>query len=135
MEENLEGMGHDLYETFDRTICEVRLVILSAGPITAPIEFRLTVVSLQDNPRYEALSYCWGDDSDLESIKLQAIQGRRKSVQGFYPTQTRAGGPSVLGKRHIHQPERPSRTRSAGGIDGRTLFENHKLQHIARRIL
>jgi len=28
-------------------------------------------VSLQDNPKYEALSYCWGDKSDPATIKLQ----------------------------------------------------------------
>jgi hypothetical protein len=63
-----------LYEslTLDRTKREIRLVILSSGPITAPIECQLTIASLRDDYlEYEALSYCWGDLSDPETINLQ----------------------------------------------------------------
>jgi hypothetical protein len=61
-----------IYQSLDQTKREIRLVTLSPGPFTAQIECRLSVASLRDeNPEYEALSYCWGDKSNLEEIMLQ----------------------------------------------------------------
>lgn len=61
-----------IYQGLDQTKREIRLMTLSPGPFTTQIECRLSVASLRDeNPEYEALSYCWGEESNLEEIMLQ----------------------------------------------------------------
>jgi hypothetical protein len=48
----------------------IRLLhLLPATDINGPIESRLEVVLLEQNPVYEALSYCWGDSTTLQEIK------------------------------------------------------------------
>lgn len=49
---------------------QIRLLyLLPASDINDTIESRLEVVSLEQNPVYEALSYCWGDSAELHEIK------------------------------------------------------------------
>ncbi|CEI61598.1 hypothetical protein FVEN_g9319 [Fusarium venenatum] len=49
---------------------EIRILhVLPATDINHPIESRLEVVALEQNPVYEALSYCWGDSTELLDIK------------------------------------------------------------------
>jgi hypothetical protein len=40
---------------------EIRLVVLPPGQSCEPVHLSITRVTLRDAPRYEALSYCWGD--------------------------------------------------------------------------
>ncbi|KAF5565494.1 heterokaryon incompatibility (het-6OR allele) [Fusarium phyllophilum] len=48
----------------------IRLLhLLPATNIDDAIETRLEVVALEQNPVYEALSYCWGDNTHLQEIK------------------------------------------------------------------
>ncbi|KAF4970276.1 hypothetical protein FSARC_2654 [Fusarium sarcochroum] len=48
----------------------IRLLhLLPATDINDPIESRIEVVSLEENPAYEALSYCWGENNQLREIK------------------------------------------------------------------
>src|SRR5579862_3989048 len=49
---------------------EIRLVILAPGSGTDEIRCDLQHVSLDDNPKYSAVSYCWGDGSDVWPITL-----------------------------------------------------------------
>ena len=49
---------------------EIRLLKLLPGKDTEPIQCRLYVVSLQDNPIFEALSYVWGDAKNPRPIEL-----------------------------------------------------------------
>jgi hypothetical protein len=42
---------------------DIRLVVLEPGSSKAPVRCRLIHVSLDKNPKYEALSYTWGDPS------------------------------------------------------------------------
>ena len=42
---------------------EVRLVTIKSGTPPEPIQCSLSYVSLNDTPKYEALSYVWGDQS------------------------------------------------------------------------
>ena len=49
----------------------VRLIHLSpASTEDETIRCRFTVVSLDDEPQYEALSYVWGDGNDTRSIEV-----------------------------------------------------------------
>ncbi|KAH7204647.1 heterokaryon incompatibility protein-domain-containing protein [Fusarium oxysporum] len=49
---------------------QIRLLhLLPAPENNDSIESRLEVVALEENPMYEALSYCWGDSSQLQEIK------------------------------------------------------------------
>ncbi|KAG5761556.1 hypothetical protein H9Q72_010327 [Fusarium xylarioides] len=49
---------------------QIRLLhLLPAKDNKSPIECRLEVVAFEENPVYEALSYCWGDNSQLQEIK------------------------------------------------------------------
>lgn len=49
----------------------IRLVVLEPGRGDDPIRCRLTHVSLDDNPKYEALSYAWGDPSTTVPMYLE----------------------------------------------------------------
>lgn len=49
---------------------EVRLITLAPGKWRDPIECSLQIVSLDDYPTYEALSYVWGDASLRRWIRL-----------------------------------------------------------------
>ena len=50
---------------------EIRLITLAPGKWTDPIECSLQIVSLDDSPTYEALSYVWGNVSLREWIRLE----------------------------------------------------------------
>lgn len=50
---------------------EIRLITLAPGKWRDPIECSLQIVSLDDNPTYEALSYVWGDASLRKWICLK----------------------------------------------------------------
>ncbi|KAF5581507.1 hypothetical protein FPANT_8895 [Fusarium pseudoanthophilum] len=49
---------------------QIRLLhLLPAKDSTNPIACRLQVVAFEESPVYEALSYCWGDSTQLHGIK------------------------------------------------------------------
>ncbi|KAG9503330.1 hypothetical protein J7337_006175 [Fusarium musae] len=49
---------------------QIRLLhLLPAKESTNPIACRLEVVAFEENPVYEALSYCWGDNTLLQGTK------------------------------------------------------------------
>jgi hypothetical protein len=45
----------------------IRLLYLHPGTTSEDIQFSLSTVSLDDNPVYEAISYCWGDASIVKT--------------------------------------------------------------------
>lgn len=47
---------------------EIRIITLAPGEWNDRIECTLRTVSLDDNPSYEALSYCWGDPNDPKKL-------------------------------------------------------------------
>lgn len=47
---------------------ETRIITLAPGEWNDRIECALRTVSLDDNPSYEALSYCWGDPNDPKKL-------------------------------------------------------------------
>ncbi|SCO78223.1 related to heterokaryon incompatibility protein (het-6OR allele) [Fusarium oxysporum] len=60
------------YNTTGGVLGSAQIRLLHLLPVTEnndSIECRLEVVALEENPAYEALSYCWGDSSQLQEIK------------------------------------------------------------------
>ena len=49
----------------------IRILTLLPGELGDPVECMLEVVSPQDDPAYEALSYAWGDPKVTLPIKVQ----------------------------------------------------------------
>lgn len=58
------------YRPLNPNLSEIRLVLLAPGSGTDQIRCCLQHVLLNDNPRYDALSYVWGVASDVRSIVL-----------------------------------------------------------------
>ena len=52
---------------------EIRLIKLHPGTKEDDITCSLIQVSLLDSPRYEAISYCWGDLGEIRSIKVEYL--------------------------------------------------------------
>ncbi|KAI0009230.1 heterokaryon incompatibility protein-domain-containing protein [Xylariaceae sp. FL0662B] len=55
-----------------RPLCgsEIRLILIQPGLPNDPMRCELDYVSLDDKPRYCALSYVWGDENDTRNIEL-----------------------------------------------------------------
>lgn len=51
----------------------IRMIRLEAGQHDDPIRLSLKSVSLDSNPIYEAISYCWGDHSARQEVNCQDI--------------------------------------------------------------
>jgi hypothetical protein len=62
------------YVALDAKTREIRLLVLLPGQFNDHVECALRHVSLSKSPKYEALSYCWGD---LKSRKLISLDGHR----------------------------------------------------------
>lgn len=60
------------YLPLDPALEQIRILILHPGPKSAELCCSLAYTSLgaADHKKYEAVSYCWGDINDVESIKL-----------------------------------------------------------------
>jgi hypothetical protein len=52
----------------------IRTLILHGGKVHDPIRCALLVVSLEQQPTYEALSYTWGDASDTAPIEVDGAR-------------------------------------------------------------
>lgn len=56
---------------------DIRLLILDPGlPSDDHVSCSLSVVSLDDQPEYEALSYAWGDPNDTGLVTCSNKRGR-----------------------------------------------------------
>ena len=53
---------------------EIRILTLHAGDVTDPIVCSLRVVVLDERPKYEALSYTWGDPAVTETICVEGVE-------------------------------------------------------------
>ncbi|KAK3313959.1 heterokaryon incompatibility protein-domain-containing protein [Apodospora peruviana] len=47
---------------------QIRLLCLQPGTLDNDIHFTLVSVNLHENPEYEAISYCWGDPTDVKTV-------------------------------------------------------------------
>ncbi len=59
-----------IYEALDTNNRSIRVLELSAGDWNAKISVKLTQVSLDAGPEYEALSYTWGNPKDRRLINV-----------------------------------------------------------------
>ena len=67
--------GPNIWHPLDPSRRQIRLFHLEPSEnIHDQAEGFLEIVSLDDNPRYEALSYAWGDPKITCTIKLQKVQ-------------------------------------------------------------
>lgn len=62
-----------LYTQLDVDIPQIRLASILPGRWSEEISCTLSVVSLDDKPEYEALSYTWGDPSDKVPVILNGV--------------------------------------------------------------
>jgi hypothetical protein len=66
-----KGLTAQIYKSLDSKRREIRLIVIeSSYSWHSSIKCNLRVVSLSNNPRYEALSYVWGDAKDTLPISL-----------------------------------------------------------------
>ena len=56
---------------------EIRLLTLWPGAFEQEIQCKLRIVSLTENLKYVALSYCWGDLNDQDTI---SVNGQKITV-------------------------------------------------------
>lgn len=56
---------------------EIRLLTLCPGVFQQEIQCRLRIVSLNQSLKYVALSYCWGDCNDQDTI---SVNGQKITV-------------------------------------------------------
>lgn len=52
---------------------QIRTLILHAGKIHEPIRCSLRIVSLVEEPSYDALSYVWGDARVTKPIQVEGV--------------------------------------------------------------
>lgn len=60
------------YNPLNPTNSEIRLVTLHPGRATDDIHCTLKTASLDECPKYEALSYTWGDENDTKPVTVNA---------------------------------------------------------------
>lgn len=60
---------HPLYSNEE----QIRTLILHAGQAGEPVRCSLRVVSLVEEPSYDALSYVWGDASVTKPIQVEGV--------------------------------------------------------------
>ncbi|OCK78373.1 HET-domain-containing protein [Lepidopterella palustris CBS 459.81] len=61
------------YQPLNTSQREIRLLNLMPGKFNDPIHCTVSIASLDDPPKYEALSYTWGNPKDTRSIILDGI--------------------------------------------------------------
>lgn len=62
-------MAH-LYTPLDSNLSQIRRLILQPGTFDDPLHAQLDVVSLDEGPEYEALSYVWGCPTPPKTLNL-----------------------------------------------------------------
>ncbi|CAH0003359.1 unnamed protein product [Clonostachys byssicola] len=65
-----------VYNPVDSAGREIRLLVIQPGLWSEEITCRLKTVSLNDGPRYETLSYTWGDNSKEHLIQVDGSRFR-----------------------------------------------------------
>ncbi|PVH74769.1 HET-domain-containing protein, partial [Cadophora sp. DSE1049] len=68
----------DIYFPLDSSKAQTRLVLLQPGKTREIVRCELSVAALEEKPKYEALSYEWGDAKTTWAIVLN---GKRKLIR------------------------------------------------------
>ena len=66
-----------IWSTLKQERQEIRLLTLCLGAFQQEIQCKLRIVSLNEDLQYVALSYCWGDQNDRDSI---SVNGQKITV-------------------------------------------------------
>lgn len=68
-----QGIGNPstIYETFRDPRGQIRIANIQPGHECDPISCTLEIYELDNVPNFEALSYVWGEEKNLQPIKLQ----------------------------------------------------------------
>jgi hypothetical protein len=53
-----------LYRRLNSDNYKISLLVLQPGKGALVVEVEMICTSFDENPKYEALSYCWGDSKD-----------------------------------------------------------------------
>lgn len=61
---------NSIFEPLDPAKNEIRLLRLLPGEAGEPVRCTLHVTSLDESPKYEAISYVWGDPADTRCISV-----------------------------------------------------------------
>ncbi|CAN9079626.1 unnamed protein product [Alternaria alternata] len=67
---------YPIYNTLPDASDNLRLLIVHAGGVSEPIRCTLRIVSLQNKPSYDALSYTWGDSATTKPIEVDGFKIR-----------------------------------------------------------
>ena len=59
-----------IWSTLRQERQEIRLLTLCPGTFQQEIQCKLHIVSLDQDLKYVALSYCWGDQNDRDTINV-----------------------------------------------------------------
>ncbi|KAM7192616.1 Heterokaryon incompatibility protein (HET) domain containing protein [Rhypophila sp. PSN 637] len=59
-----------VHQRFDDTGAQIRVVTIHPGQLDEPMVCSLEVYDLKNVPSYEAVSYCWGSEENMQIIKL-----------------------------------------------------------------
>lgn len=75
------------YEPLLNSRNEIRLLTLLPNVDTAEkVQCTLRKVSVDDDPYYKALSYCWGDESDVHEIDVNGTEIKVSFMTWFFFT-------------------------------------------------
>ena len=66
-----------IWSTLKQECQEIRLLTLCPGPFQQEIHCKLRIFSLNQDLKYVALSYCWGDQNDRDTI---SVNGQKITV-------------------------------------------------------
>lgn len=72
----ITSQANQIYKPLDSELRQIRVLVLGPGTHNAVVSGSLNVISLRSSstaPEYEAISYCWGDATAREQIKLQGL--------------------------------------------------------------
>lgn len=62
-----------VYQPFTDAGSQIRVVTIQPAPRDDPVSCTLETYTFAHAPRYEALSYCWGKEENLQAIRLQGV--------------------------------------------------------------
>jgi hypothetical protein len=71
------------YSDLNSECREIRLLTIHFGPLTGKLFCELNAASLNHNPAYIALSYCWGDGVERNDI---TVNGHKFSIMASLAT-------------------------------------------------
>jgi hypothetical protein len=72
--EKISEMTSIVYVPLSTEEKQIRTLILCSGKINDPIRCALRIVSLEEQPAYEALSYTWGDAYSTAPIEVDGAR-------------------------------------------------------------